>query len=232
MAGGAWYYVAGETRVGPVEKAEMERLAASGQITGATLVWTDGLSGWEEASAHFDLPASSGPPPLSQMSQAYQPEPDSAGGPAPARGMGDAVRVCLSKYATFSGRASRSEFWFFQLAVAIGGVVTSLVDAALFGAGLALSPINTLLSIAAFLPTLAVSFRRLHDTGRSGWIVGAFYILLGVFFSVAAPAIMSAPGTGATTGMAGLLSLGVLVYSVVLIVFFCLKGEPRANRYG
>jgi uncharacterized membrane protein YhaH (DUF805 family) len=87
------------------------------------------------------------------------------GGGAPM-GFGQAVATCLRKYAVFSGRASRSEYWFwvlFRILVLIG---LAIVDAVAFSAVYVLSAIAAL---ALFLPSLAVSIRRLHDIDRSGW---------------------------------------------------------------
>ena len=82
---------------------------------------------------------------------------------------GQAVSTCFSKYATFSGRASRSEYWWWQLFVFIATFaivfVFTLIDEE---AG---SIANTLLSLALLLPNLAVPVRRCHDTNHSGWWV-------------------------------------------------------------
>lgn len=81
-----------------------------------------------------------------------------------------AVRTCLSKYADFTGRARRSEYWFFILAIFLASVVASILDAILgtnFDSGSGL--IGTILSLAVLVPQLAAGARRLHDTGRSGW---------------------------------------------------------------
>ena len=78
---------------------------------------------------------------------------------------GDSIRTCLSKYATFQGRASRSEYWFFILFGVIALVVASIVDGIL-GTGLAL---YGLVALGLFLPQLAAGVRRLHDVNRSGW---------------------------------------------------------------
>lgn len=82
-----------------------------------------------------------------------------------------AVRTCLSKYVGFSGRARRSEYWFFALFGVLAGIVASVLDSILgtdygsSGNGL----LGTVVSLGLFLPQLAVGARRLHDTGRSGW---------------------------------------------------------------
>jgi len=78
----------------------------------------------------------------------------------------DAVRTCLQNYVTFTGRARRSEFWFFILFNMLVQLVAGIVDGIL-GIGI----IGMLASLALFLPGLAVSVRRMHDTGRSGWWV-------------------------------------------------------------
>ncbi|MCD9195054.1 MULTISPECIES: DUF805 domain-containing protein [Streptomyces] len=71
----------------------------------------------------------------------------------------------LKKYATFSGRAGRPEFWMFTLINVIISIVLAVLDV-VFGTDPLL---GTVYSLAVFLPGLAVGTRRLHDTDRSGW---------------------------------------------------------------
>jgi uncharacterized membrane protein YhaH (DUF805 family) len=78
----------------------------------------------------------------------------------------DAVRRCLTLYATFGGRARRSEFWFFWLFNLLAHMVAGILDLAIFSAG---SPLNAIVSLLLLIPGLSVSVRRLHDGGRSGW---------------------------------------------------------------
>ncbi|MBV9823574.1 MAG: DUF805 domain-containing protein [Actinobacteria bacterium] len=93
----------------------------------------------------------------------------------------DAVRSVFSKYATFGGRARRSEYWWFVLFSAIVNTVVSLLDAAIGN-----QVLGYLVLLALLLPSLAVGVRRLHDTGRSGWwllialipLVGAIVLLV------------------------------------------------------
>ncbi|MFC5143548.1 DUF805 domain-containing protein [Streptomyces aureoversilis] len=73
----------------------------------------------------------------------------------------------LKKYATFSGRASRPEFWMFTLISLVISIVLAVIDT-LLGTGII---IETVYDVAVLLPSLAVSVRRLHDTERSGWWV-------------------------------------------------------------
>lgn len=87
--------------------------------------------------------------------------------------MHEAVVSCLQKYVTFSGRAPRSEYWYWVLCTMVIAFVLALIDVTLLAAsGGALSNLFTLV---AFLPGVAVTVRRLHDINRSGW-----WILIGM----------------------------------------------------
>jgi uncharacterized membrane protein YhaH (DUF805 family) len=72
-----------------------------------------------------------------------------------------AVKTCFSKYADFSGRAARPEFWYFALFQFVVLVVVGIVSQTLQG----------LVSLALLLPALAVGARRLHDIGKSAWFL-------------------------------------------------------------
>jgi uncharacterized membrane protein YhaH (DUF805 family) len=72
----------------------------------------------------------------------------------------DSIRVCLSKYADFNGTASRPEFWWFILFVFVVSVALTAI-APLLG---------NIFGLAMLLPQLAVGARRLHETGKSGWL--------------------------------------------------------------
>ena len=71
----------------------------------------------------------------------------------------EAVKTCLTKYVDFSGRATRSEYWFFFLFVVLVCLVLSFVSDILGG----------VFSLAMLIPSIAAGVRRLHDTERSGW---------------------------------------------------------------
>jgi len=81
------------------------------------------------------------------------------------------IRV-LKKYAVFSGRARREEYWMFVLFNFIFSLVASLLDMVIFGMAFwGFSPLYVVYAIAVFIPGLAVAVRRLHDVGKSGWYV-------------------------------------------------------------
>lgn len=99
------------------------------------------------------------------------------------------VRTSLDKFADFSGRASRPEYWYFMIPVFIILFVTNLVDALLLG----MPVLSLLATLAILVPTLSVGARRLHDTNRSGW-----WLLVGLIPVVGAIALiyfLCQPGT-------------------------------------
>jgi uncharacterized membrane protein YhaH (DUF805 family) len=72
---------------------------------------------------------------------------------------GESIKTCFSKYADFSGRASRSEYWWFVLFVFLASSVCSILS----------QPLAGIFGLATLLPWVAAATRRLHDTGRTGW---------------------------------------------------------------
>lgn len=158
--------------------------------------------------------------------------------PAPARTLTQAVRVCLRNYGVFRGRAARSEFWWFHLALALAGMAFFLLlavfavgvagtasssgfDPAGAVAGGALFAILALvLFIGTIVPSLAVTVRRLHDTGRSGWWM---WIAIGPYLGSIVFSVV--PVLGA------LMALAYLGGSIALIVLLCLPGTPGPNAF-
>jgi uncharacterized membrane protein YhaH (DUF805 family) len=81
-----------------------------------------------------------------------------------------AVQTCLSKYATFSGRAQRSEYWYFVLFTFGLSVVASLLDNTIFGFGMNDEQLfSSIVSLVLFIPSVSAAVRRLHDTEKPGW---------------------------------------------------------------
>lgn len=109
----------------------------------------------------------------------------------------------LKRYADFSGRSRRKEYWMFLLGVVIVAIILSIIEGALGMAGTvggAYGPLTLLLMIAIFIPSLAVQVRRFHDQNRSGWFV--------------------------------LLNLIPFVGSLIVFVFMLLDGTRGPNEYG
>lgn len=93
---------------------------------------------------------------------------------------GKSIQTCFSKYATFNGRASRSEFWWWYLFTFIVGFVGSYIDGAVGASGIFYLIIN----LVFLLPGLAVSVRRIHDSNHNGWwVICPIYNLILMFFN-------------------------------------------------
>ena len=97
--------------------------------------------------------------------------------------------LVLKKYAEFGGRARRKEYWMFTLFNVIASLALGVVDGILGLGDMGFGLLSGLYTLAVFVPSLAVSVRRLHDTGRSGWwLLIAFIPILGalslLFFMV------------------------------------------------
>ncbi|MCH3986136.1 MAG: DUF805 domain-containing protein [Prevotella sp.] len=141
------------------------------------------------------------------------------------------LKSVFHHYATFKGRAPRSEFWWFELFEVIVFFIASLVDDLVldfvyrkFGFQYkgSIGILTLILFVGLLLPGLAVFWRRLHDTGRSGW-----YCLM-VLIPLSLSTVLS---SFSTTGsiMFGILGL---IAMVVLLLFCCLDSQSEDNRYG
>ena len=115
----------------------------------------------------------------------------------------DSIKQCLRKYADFSGRATRAEYWWWVLATIIASAIVGAIDSSIvsfaggYKAGYTFSPLGTIFGLAVLLPDLAVTARRLHDIGKTGWwqlvwfataviawipfIIGLIVLLVGIF---------------------------------------------------
>ena len=110
--------------------------------------------------------------------------------------------LALKKYATFSGRARRKEYWFFVLFYVLISIVATVIDSMTgsFDPTMGMGMLGLLVALALLIPSLAVAVRRLHDTDRSGWWV--------------------------------LLCLIPLIGGIWLLVLLCLDSTPGENQYG
>ena len=108
----------------------------------------------------------------------------------------------LKKYAVFSGRARRMEYWMFILFNIIITVVLALIDylTGTFSPRAGVGLLGGLYALAVLIPSLAVTVRRLHDTDRTGW-----WILIGLI---------------------------PVIGGIVLLIFMLLDSQSGTNRYG
>ena len=163
----------------------------------------------------------------------------------------------LKRYAEFSGRSPRAEFWWYFLFTTIiylvfwvifmGAAGASMSDAAASGdpsmgmlGALGVGAIFIgLFWLAIIIPTIAVQVRRLHDQDRSGWWLGAYYLLYVLYMVMSFGTVLGAAGTAdpsqiSPSGLIGTMVIGLafFIYSIVLLVFFCLPGTKGSNRFG
>jgi len=133
----------------------------------------------------------------------------------------EAVATCFRKYAVFSGRAKRSEYWWFFAFTIVGIYGAIMIDVAVLGLYPLGTPMNWLSVGGAFtfitlLPILAVGHRRLQDTGLPGWI---YFVLTAIAYS---QIFSPSPTTQGLSLIASLVSIGL-----------CLRNsQPGPNKYG
>ncbi len=157
------------TQYGQMTKDEIQAKCINGTLPADTLVWTEGWADWRPADTLFQQAAT--PPTLPGTG---------------AWGILSALQsVYVDRYCTFEGRAGRPEYWFAALGSIIVSFLALLLGVAIFLGVLALDEtigaavgigLLVLLGIALVLtiiPNIAVTVRRLHDAGFSGW----FYLL-------------------------------------------------------
>lgn len=171
----------------------------------------------------------------------------------PRMGFTEAIKACIKKSFVFKGRARRSEYWWWVLFNSLLGLVVSLVGGFIPTDNLWVAGIFSLIVILGSLylaiASAAVNVRRLHDVGISGWWYGGTLIYLLVwtiwfmveYFRVALNLNLAPNATPDMVSNAILMQLigkilityiPFMIYSVVLLVFYCLDSKPGANKYG
>jgi len=139
----------------------------------------------------------------------------------------------VKRYAQFSGRAPRAEYWWFYLGYMILYFVLMILTriSSIFG-------ILGLAFLGLIIPMIAVGVRRMHDTNRSGWWLLAPAVPYLIGFVMIFPAIMSGMAGGANPfnmasfGLAGIFMLIGFVLAIVVFVFTVLPGTKGPNKYG
>ncbi len=141
-------------------------------------------------------------------------------------GFREAVTVCIQDYYTFSGRARRPEFWWFILFITAGKFLLTAVDAVIFGEDMLLG-ISGLFWFLTLPAQLAVSWRRMHDTGRPGW----FYLLpvIPVASLYVNHFLMTFPIDPAHEIVLFYVSIFL---TIVVLVWLVLPSQPGLNRFG
>ncbi|MBP6558593.1 MAG: DUF805 domain-containing protein, partial [Flavobacterium sp.] len=141
-------------------------------------------------------------------------------------------KVVFQNYANFNGRARRSEYWYFTLFNIIFSMITMAIDKML---NLELG-LNTVYGLAVFIPGLAVAFRRLHDIGKSGWLLVIIYLAMIIaVVALMLSGILGLAGGGSPEGMGAGLIISIVVIvglAIWLLVMFCTNGDVGENKYG
>ncbi|RVV96629.1 DUF805 domain-containing protein [Mesobaculum littorinae] len=163
-----------------------------------------------------------------------------------------AVRSCLSQYFTFSGRASRAEYWYFVLFLFLGLLAAGFLDELLFDAveieasGGAIDaqsngPIAATFSLVTLIPGLAAGWRRMHDTGKSGlFVLYPLIVMIGIFgfMHLAAGLGSFTQGDLAATFTGGVgivlfIAFIVLIISPLLVIWWLTRpSSPHSNAWG
>ena len=164
-----------------------------------------------------------------------------------------AIRTCLRKYFTFSGRASRPEYWYFVLFALLGSIGATFIESFLgyspvqhgpngsVAVGTGSGPLSGLFNLAMFIPLLSAGWRRMHDTGRSGlFLIYPIIAIMGVIsyaqFTGLFPILMSDDSQAAFQGLFGIILLiGILIaaFSPLLVIWWLTRPSTRgSNKWG
>jgi uncharacterized membrane protein YhaH (DUF805 family) len=103
----------------------------------------------------------------------------------------------VKKYAVYGGRARRKEYWYFCLFNVVISFVLAVIDGATgsFSPDAGIGLLGGIYTLAVFIPSIAVSIRRLHDTDRSGWwLLVAFVPVIGIIVLIVFMVQDSKPG--------------------------------------
>jgi uncharacterized membrane protein YhaH (DUF805 family) len=139
----------------------------------------------------------------------------------------------IEKYANFTGRASRPEYWWYVLALCIAYLVLHIVES-IVGVDhmfFTYGPLTLLLMLGTLVPSIAVGIRRLHDTDRPGWWL---LIALVPYGLMALAGLMALVGGGffGLLAMMGLIGIVAMIGGIVLLIFMVLPGTLGDNRFG
>ena len=215
-----WYYADGDKPLVVFSKKDLLHFRAMGRINGTTLIWCEGMTDWMPLEAQFESAQNitDENPPL-HVSTPDKTDPVSSetddNEVGQKRTFFEAIKVCFKKAFVFSGRASRSEYWWFVLFSILLGAASGIIDLELRG-------VSALVSLVLFFPSLAVAIRRMHDVKRSGWWVGSLYLSPLAFLL---PIILGTSGLDASwlfvvLGFLYLINIGIV------LVFSLKKGIP------
>ena len=212
-----WYFADQGGQQGPVNRQDL--MAALSRMPNApdVFVWQPGFSDWKRAGDVAELNVrGSGAPPLPPMRDGA---PAYRGTPMPDESNTGVARLWFG----FSGRANRAKYW---LVAAINvAIMTVLTVVALVGNAPALWIVFIIAILVLVVSSVAVSIRRLHDRGKSGWWVLVFIFVPGLLNGVGSR--LDDPVPMMILSLAG---LAISIWALVELGF--LRGTQGDNAYG
>ncbi len=159
-----WHINVNNQNFGPFLEEDLRARLSRGEISPSTMVWREGMTSWIPLGSSELMVGSGNVHQIPPQQGSYQ----SAPGPVSSKkNMFDYYTDALKKYATFVGRANRSEYWYFALCNFIVSFAIGFVGE--INKSPAIETIQALYSLAVFIPGIAVSIRRVHDVDKSGW---------------------------------------------------------------
>jgi len=168
----------------------------------------------------------------------------------------ESIKTCFKKYATFSGRASRSEFWWWMLFVMLynsllgfffqeGAETEAFKNKLLENSANnnfietlhssfvdAPTTIISLLSLIVLFPTIAVKIRRLHDINYGGWWIAPYIFALSIVWIEKIYQSQLQISLHSFATLSGILVLLMMVYPFILLILLIKKGTIGDNRFG
>ncbi len=141
------------------------------------------------------------------------------------------VDTVTKHYIDFNGRIGRAQFWYYILVYVLIGLAVSVVGS-IVGSG---GGLRSLYNLALLVPTLGMTARRLHDTGRTAsWVVilAVPWLLMILAGMVAFASFFFVPLWGLLMGLGWLIGLVSLVAAIILIYFCAQPGSTDSNEYG
>ena len=134
--------------------------------------------------------------------------------------------VVFKKYATFKGRASRSEYWWYSLFASLISLLGAVIASTLYGDPSELTLFD-IVSLLLLLPGLAVSIRRLHDVNKSGWWL--LYPWLGL---ILVPIASLFDDTSLMDSMV-VISFSLMTLGYLYVLYLAIKkSDSGENQYG
>ncbi|MCR5075777.1 MAG: DUF805 domain-containing protein [Ruminococcus sp.] len=153
-------------------------------------------------------------------------------------GFGEAIGLYFKNYVNFKGRSTRSEYWFAflftSLIYIVFGIASIIFPAAIY-----------LPTMVFFVPSMAVKFRRFHDTGRKGTLVVLLHVTSALYFILGTIAIfclifamfgafddLGEPTMWISLGVMSFMGYIPMIIGIICMVICCQPSVPEANEYG